>query len=126
LQLYAVKIFYQHVENFAYVFLPLGPVFNVQHAEIPAFGKVGLIHCFFFPPLFGFGIDIMLWILLQIPVSKVQTYGDLCSVLMKRIFLSALHFRINTRYKVSAGHVIYSLSLLPHLFLSFAFLLVTI
>jgi hypothetical protein len=68
----------------------------------------------------------MLCILLQIPVSKVQTYGDLCSVLMKRIFLSALHFRINTRYKVSAGHVIYSLSLLPHLFLSFAFLLVTI
>jgi len=68
----------------------------------------------------------MLWILLQIPVSKVQTNGDLCSVLMKRIFLSALHFRINTRYKVSAGHVIYSLSLLPHLFLSFAFLLVTI
>ena len=107
------------------MFLPLGLVFNVQHAEILAFGKVGLIHCFF-PPLFGFGIDIMLCILLQIPVSKVQTYGDLCSVLMKRIFLSALHFRINTRYKVSAGHVIYSLSLLPHLFLSFAFLLVTI
>ncbi|KAL3604799.1 hypothetical protein D5086_005658 [Populus alba] len=37
----------------------------------------------------------------KIPVSKVQTYGDLCSVLMKRIFLSALHFRINTRYKSS-------------------------
>ena len=38
--------------------------------------------------------------LLQIPVNKVQTYGDLRNVLMKRIFLSALHFRINTRYKV--------------------------
>lgn len=38
--------------------------------------------------------------LLQIPVSKVRTYSDLRNVLMKRIFLSALHFRINTRYKV--------------------------
>ncbi|KAG2723585.1 hypothetical protein I3760_02G176500 [Carya illinoinensis] len=37
----------------------------------------------------------------QIPVNKVQTYGDLRNVLMKRIFLSALHFRINTRYKSS-------------------------
>ncbi|GLU00162.1 hypothetical protein SLE2022_175480 [Rubroshorea leprosula] len=37
----------------------------------------------------------------KIPVNKVQTYGDLRSVLMKRIFLSALHFRINTRYKSS-------------------------
>ncbi|XP_062178584.1 stromal processing peptidase, chloroplastic-like isoform X2 [Phragmites australis] len=37
----------------------------------------------------------------KIPVSKVQTYKDLRSVLMKRIFLSALHFRINTRYKSS-------------------------
>ncbi|KAL7244549.1 hypothetical protein ACSBR2_000018 [Camellia fascicularis] len=37
----------------------------------------------------------------KIPVSKVRTYGDLCNVLMKRIFLSALHFRINTRYKSS-------------------------
>ncbi|CAK7348928.1 unnamed protein product [Dovyalis caffra] len=37
----------------------------------------------------------------KIPVSKVQTYGDLRNVLMKRIFLSALHFRINTRYKSS-------------------------
>ncbi|XP_065861526.1 stromal processing peptidase, chloroplastic isoform X2 [Euphorbia lathyris] len=36
----------------------------------------------------------------KIPVNKVQTYGDLRNVLMKRIFLSALHFRINTRYKV--------------------------
>ena len=43
----------------------------------------------------------MLWILLQIPVSKAQTYGDLRNVLMKRVFLSALHFRINTRYKSS-------------------------
>lgn len=41
-----------------------------------------------------------LWTLLQIPVNKVRTYGDLRNVLMKRIFLSALHFRINTRYKV--------------------------
>ncbi|OAY51233.1 stromal processing peptidase, chloroplastic [Manihot esculenta] len=37
----------------------------------------------------------------KIPVSKVRTYGDLRNVLMKRIFLSALHFRINTRYKSS-------------------------
>lgn len=37
----------------------------------------------------------------KIPVSKVRTYGDLRKVLMKRIFLSALHFRINTRYKSS-------------------------
>ncbi|KNA06757.1 hypothetical protein SOVF_178050 [Spinacia oleracea] len=37
----------------------------------------------------------------KIPVSKVQTYGDLRNVLMKRIVLSALHFRINTRYKSS-------------------------
>uniref|UniRef100_A0A804PW31 Stromal processing peptidase, chloroplastic n=1 Tax=Zea mays TaxID=4577 RepID=A0A804PW31_MAIZE len=37
----------------------------------------------------------------KIPVSKVQSYKDLRSVLMKRIFLSALHFRINTRYKSS-------------------------
>ncbi|XAR64309.1 C-terminal processing peptidase [Bertholletia excelsa] len=37
----------------------------------------------------------------KIPVNKVRTYGDLRDVLMKRIFLSALHFRINTRYKSS-------------------------
>ncbi|XP_062165357.1 stromal processing peptidase, chloroplastic [Alnus glutinosa] len=37
----------------------------------------------------------------KIPVNKVGTYGDLRNVLMKRIFLSALHFRINTRYKSS-------------------------
>ncbi|KAK4410712.1 Stromal processing peptidase, chloroplastic [Sesamum angolense] len=37
----------------------------------------------------------------MIPVSKVRTYGDLRNVLMKRIFLSALHFRINTRYQSS-------------------------
>ncbi|XP_052202121.1 stromal processing peptidase, chloroplastic [Diospyros lotus] len=37
----------------------------------------------------------------KIPVNKVCTYGDLRNVLMKRIFLSALHFRINTRYKSS-------------------------
>ncbi|XP_038711461.1 stromal processing peptidase, chloroplastic-like isoform X1 [Tripterygium wilfordii] len=37
----------------------------------------------------------------KIEVNKVQTYGDLRNVLMKRIFLSALHFRINTRYKSS-------------------------
>ncbi|KAL0464048.1 UNVERIFIED_CONTAM: Stromal processing peptidase, chloroplastic [Sesamum latifolium] len=35
------------------------------------------------------------------PVNKVRTYGDLRNVLMKRIFLSALHFRINTRYQSS-------------------------
>eukprot|EP00252_Welwitschia_mirabilis_P010086 TRINITY_DN231_c0_g1_i1.p1 TRINITY_DN231_c0_g1~~TRINITY_DN231_c0_g1_i1.p1 ORF type:complete len:1279 (+),score=278.22 TRINITY_DN231_c0_g1_i1:185-4021(+) len=37
----------------------------------------------------------------KVPVRKVQTYDDLRDVLMKRIFLSALHFRINTRYKSS-------------------------
>ncbi|KAL9227600.1 hypothetical protein vseg_003272 [Gypsophila vaccaria] len=37
----------------------------------------------------------------KVPVSKVRTYGDLRNVLMKRIVLSALHFRINTRYKSS-------------------------
>ncbi|PIN10708.1 N-arginine dibasic convertase NRD1 [Handroanthus impetiginosus] len=37
----------------------------------------------------------------KIPVNKVRTYGDLRNVLMKRIFLSALHFRINTRYQTS-------------------------
>ncbi|CAI9113723.1 OLC1v1014379C2 [Oldenlandia corymbosa var. corymbosa] len=37
----------------------------------------------------------------KIPVNKVKTFGDLRNVLMKRIFLSALHFRINTRYKSS-------------------------
>ncbi|CAL9047522.1 unnamed protein product [Musa banksii] len=37
----------------------------------------------------------------KIPVSQVCTYGDLRNVLMKRIFLTALHFRINTRYKSS-------------------------
>ncbi|KAL3512114.1 hypothetical protein ACH5RR_024831 [Cinchona calisaya] len=37
----------------------------------------------------------------KIPVNKVETFGDLRNVLMKRIFLSALHFRINTRYKSS-------------------------
>ncbi|XP_012463776.2 stromal processing peptidase, chloroplastic [Gossypium raimondii] len=37
----------------------------------------------------------------KIPVSKVRTFRDLRNVLMKRIFLSALHFRINTRYKSS-------------------------
>ncbi|XP_026658146.2 stromal processing peptidase, chloroplastic isoform X1 [Phoenix dactylifera] len=37
----------------------------------------------------------------KIPVDQVQTYRDLRNVLMKRIFLSALHFRINTRYKSS-------------------------
>lgn len=37
----------------------------------------------------------------KIPVNRVQSYGDLRDVLMKRIFLSALHFRVNTRYKSS-------------------------
>ncbi|XP_022769477.1 stromal processing peptidase, chloroplastic-like isoform X1 [Durio zibethinus] len=37
----------------------------------------------------------------KIPVNKVRTFGDLRNVLMKRIFLSSLHFRINTRYKSS-------------------------
>ncbi|KAH7434480.1 hypothetical protein KP509_06G019300 [Ceratopteris richardii] len=33
------------------------------------------------------------------PVQKVRTYADLRDVLMKRIVLSALQFRINNRYK---------------------------
>ncbi|KAL8474428.1 hypothetical protein ACS0TY_031045 [Phlomoides rotata] len=37
----------------------------------------------------------------KVPVNKVHTFGDLRNVLMKRIFLSALHFRINTRYQSS-------------------------
>ncbi|KAK8964765.1 hypothetical protein KSP40_PGU008233 [Platanthera guangdongensis] len=37
----------------------------------------------------------------KMPVSSVRSYKDLRNVLMKRIFLSALHFRINTRYKSS-------------------------
>ncbi|KAK8560338.1 hypothetical protein V6N13_082784, partial [Hibiscus sabdariffa] len=37
----------------------------------------------------------------KIPVTKVRTFRDLRNVLMKRIFLSALHFRINSRYKSS-------------------------
>lgn len=46
----------------------------------------------------------------QIPVNKVMLYGDLRNVLMKRIFLSALHFRINARYKVHyCYHIIASL-----------------
>ncbi|KAK4275755.1 hypothetical protein QN277_018786 [Acacia crassicarpa] len=36
----------------------------------------------------------------KVPVNKVRTYCDLRNVLMKRIFLSAMHFRIDTRYKV--------------------------
>ncbi|XP_039024549.1 stromal processing peptidase, chloroplastic-like isoform X2 [Hibiscus syriacus] len=37
----------------------------------------------------------------KIPVTNVRTFRDLRNVLMKRIFLSALHFRINSRYKSS-------------------------
>lgn len=53
--------------------------------------------------------NILFRILLQIPVNKVRTYGDLRNVLMKRIFLSALHFRINTRYKVCCSTKIFRL-----------------
>lgn len=45
----------------------------------------------------NFSIDMFC----KVPVNKVRTFGDLRNVLMKRIFLSALHFRINTRYKSS-------------------------
>jgi hypothetical protein len=38
--------------------------------------------------------------LLQTPVQKVQKYSDLRDVLMRRIVLSTLQFRVNTRYKV--------------------------
>jgi hypothetical protein len=34
------------------------------------------------------------------PVQKVQKYSDLRDVLMRRIVLSTLQFRVNTRYKV--------------------------
>lgn len=47
-----------------------------------------------------FADNVFVAISSQIPVNKVRTYGDLRNVLMKRIFLSALHFRINTRYQV--------------------------
>ncbi|XP_039041127.1 stromal processing peptidase, chloroplastic-like [Hibiscus syriacus] len=33
----------------------------------------------------------------KIPVTKVQTFRDLRDILMKRIFLCALHFCINSR-----------------------------
>ncbi|KAI9088143.1 hypothetical protein K1719_030120 [Acacia pycnantha] len=46
----------------------------------------------------GKGIERLV---LQVPVNKVRTYCDLRNVLMKRIFLSAMHFRIKTIYKVS-------------------------
>ncbi|KAI8567813.1 hypothetical protein RHMOL_Rhmol02G0150900 [Rhododendron molle] len=36
----------------------------------------------------------------EIPVNKLQTYGDMRNFLMKRVFLFALHFRIQTRYQV--------------------------
>lgn len=41
-----------------------------------------------------------LWFWWQVPITKGLTYRDLREMLMKRIFVSALHFRINTRYKV--------------------------
>ena len=44
---------------------------------------------------------------MQVPVNKVQTFSDLRNVLMKRIFLSALHFRINTRYKVRLNNSVF-------------------
>ncbi|KAI9110580.1 hypothetical protein K1719_018446 [Acacia pycnantha] len=44
-------------------------------------------------------------LVLQVPVNKVRTYCDLRNVLMKRIFLSAMHFRIKTRYKLPNSSV---------------------
>ncbi|XP_023537547.1 stromal processing peptidase, chloroplastic-like [Cucurbita pepo subsp. pepo] len=45
--------------------------------------------------------NFSIYMFCKVPVNKVQTFSDLRNVLMKRIFLSALHFRINTRYKSS-------------------------
>ena len=41
-----------------------------------------------------------LHIFVQNPVRPVRTYADLRIVLMQRIVLSTLQFRINNRYKV--------------------------
>ncbi|KAG0461737.1 hypothetical protein HPP92_022034 [Vanilla planifolia] len=38
----------------------------------------------------------------KLPVNSVQTYGGLRNVLMKRIIVAVLHFRINSRYKSSS------------------------
>ncbi|EXB88270.1 putative zinc protease pqqL [Morus notabilis] len=38
---------------------------------------------------------------IQVPVNKFQTYGDLRNFVMKQIYLSALQFRINAKYKSS-------------------------
>ncbi|XP_073037223.1 stromal processing peptidase, chloroplastic [Primulina eburnea] len=71
----------------------------VQHNwSIPGiYTDVKLPHIFQHELLQNFSINMFC----KIPVSKARTYGDLRNVLMKRIFLSALHFRINTRYKSS-------------------------
>ena len=45
-------------------------------------------------------LNIPLYYLEQQPVQRVVTYSDLRDVLMRRIVLSALQFRINNRYKV--------------------------
>ena len=44
--------------------------------------------------------NFFLYYLEQKPVQRVVTYSDLRDVLMRRIVLSALQFRINNRYKV--------------------------
>ncbi|XP_073144793.1 stromal processing peptidase, chloroplastic [Henckelia pumila] len=71
----------------------------VQHNwSIPGiYTDAKLPHIFQHELLQNFSINMFC----KIPVSKARTYGDLRNVLMKRIFLSALHFRINTRYKSS-------------------------
>ncbi|XP_020590342.1 stromal processing peptidase, chloroplastic [Phalaenopsis equestris] len=71
----------------------------VQHIwSLPDSGQIPKFpHIFQHELIQNFSINVFC----KIPVNSVQSYGDLRTVLMKRIFLSALHFRINTRYKSS-------------------------
>lgn len=71
----------------------------VQHNwSLPGSGKIAVS-----PQIFQHELlqNFSLNMFCKIPVDKVMTYGNLRNVLMKRIVLSALHFRINTRYKSS-------------------------
>ncbi|EXB88265.1 hypothetical protein L484_020331 [Morus notabilis] len=40
---------------------------------------------------------------IQVPVNKFQTYGDVRNFVMKQIYLFALQFRINAKYKYCTG-----------------------
>ena len=50
------------------------------------------------PPVACPGMTLHIFV--QNPVRPVRTYADLRIVLMQRIVLSTLQFRINNRYKV--------------------------